>query len=391
MAKKKNKKKGFFRFRIKPFFWLSLILLLTSQVLVSVYKYEEVPVNLRFAYDHVLRLRNTYLRYLPMDRYEAKDFVSQDSHNDMRIYFAPSESILDGLLQFLDKADESIELCVFELEHKKIVAKLIEKHEAGVKVRVLMDSNYLKNEELRDLEQAGVEVIGDERSALMHNKFVIIDKEYVWTGSMNFTYTGVGRNDNNALSLRSKELAENYSAEFEEMWDSNHHVIGFGIRSPKNTVHPRISLANYDLITAFAPEDGVLKRLLREVSFAKKSIKVMAFALTSKDLAKALIAKMKAGVKVQIHLDDGAVTMNGSQYSYLKRAGLDINISQNRRGKMHHKLIIVDDQTVVTGSYNFSKSAEKKNDENTLIIKSREVGQIYAREFSRCWRGVKGY
>lgn len=390
MAKKK-KSQGFFRFRIKPFFWLSVFLFVASQVVVTVYKYEEVPPKLRFAYDQALKLRNSYLVYLPIDRYEAKEFVSNDAQNDMRIYFAPSKSILEGLLQMLDRAKSSIEVCVFELEHKKIVRKLIEKHEEGVRVRVVMDSNYLKNEELRELEDAGVELVGDNRSAFMHNKFVVVDKKHVWTGSMNFTYTGVGKNDNNALSLVSEELAENYLTEFEEMWQSSKRQIGFGIRSPRNTVHPRLSLANYDLITAFSPEDGVLKRLLREVSLSQKSIKIMAFAITSKDLSEALVAKQKSGVKVQVLVTRGAVSLRGSQFDYLKKNGIEMNISANRRGKMHHKVMIVDDQTVVTGSYNFSKAAEKTNDENTLIIKSKEVGKIYAREFSRCWRGVKGY
>ena len=391
MAKKKNKSKGFFRFRIKPFFWLSVILILASQVLVTTYKYEEVPPKLRFAYDQALRVRNSYLLYLPIDRYEAQEFVSNDSHNDMRIYFAPSVSILDGLLQFLDRAKESIDLCVFDLKHKKIVEKLIEKHEEGIHVRIIIDNYSLKNDEIRKLEKAGLEFIHDNRSALMHNKFVIVDQEQVWTGSMNFTYTGVGKNDNNALRISSKRLAMNYTREFNEMWHSSVKTPGFGIRSPAKTPFNEISLANYDLFTAFSPEDGVLSQLEKEVNLAQESIKIMAFVLTSKDLADELIKRHKAGVKVQVHVARMAVSIGGSQFDYLKKNGIEMNISRNRSGKMHHKVIIIDDQTVVTGSYNFSKAAEKTNDENTLIIKSKEVGEIYAREFSRCWRGVKGY
>jgi phosphatidylserine/phosphatidylglycerophosphate/cardiolipin synthase-like enzyme len=52
---------------------------------------------------------------------------------------------------------------------------------------------------------------------------------------------------------------------------------------------------------------------------------------------------------------------------------------------MHHKVIIIDDQIVVTGSYNFSQSAKTRNDENTLIIHSPEIAEIYKQEFERVW------
>ena len=58
---------------------------------------------------------------------------------------------------------------------------------------------------------------------------------------------------------------------------------------------------------------------------------------------------------------------------------------------MHHKVIIIDDETVITGSYNFSRNAERSNDENILIIKNKEIAREFNREFRRCWRGTKGY
>ena len=58
---------------------------------------------------------------------------------------------------------------------------------------------------------------------------------------------------------------------------------------------------------------------------------------------------------------------------------------------MHHKVILIDGETVITGSYNFSKNAETSNDENILILKNREIAGAFLREFRRCWTGIKGY
>ena len=71
--------------------------------------------------------------------------------------------------------------------------------------------------------------------------------------------------------------------------------------------------------------------------------------------------------------------------------GIKIAMSPNRSGKMHHKVIIIDDETVITGSYNYSKNAENSNDENILIIKNAKIASRYFKEFKRCWRGTKGY
>ena len=74
----------------------------------------------------------------------------------------------------------------------------------------------------------------------------------------------------------------------------------------------------------------------------------------------------------------------GGEYERLLENGADVRLDGNRRG-MHHKVILIDDQILITGSYNFSNNAKARNDENTLIIHSPEVGAIYRQEFERVW------
>ena len=83
---------------------------------------------------------------------------------------------------------------------------------------MVVESDNLDEIEIQELEQAGIEVLGDRRESLMHNKFVVIDGLEVWTGSMNFTVNGAYRNDNNLIHIRSTQIGRELHVEFEEMF-----------------------------------------------------------------------------------------------------------------------------------------------------------------------------
>ena len=77
-----------------------------------------------------------------------------------------------------------------------------------------------------------------------------------------------------------------------------------------------------------------------------------------------------------------ALSNTGGEYQNLLENGIDVRLDGNPKS-MHHKVIIIDGEIVVTGSYNFSKSAKTKNDENTLILHSPEIAELYIEEFER--------
>ena len=78
----------------------------------------------------------------------------------------------------------------------------------------------------------------------------------------------------------------------------------------------------------------------------------------------------------------------GGEYERLLENGLNVRLDGNPRG-MHHKVILIDDRIVITGSYNFSNNAKTRNDENTLIVYSAEIAALYRQEFERVWREAK--
>jgi phosphatidylserine/phosphatidylglycerophosphate/cardiolipin synthase-like enzyme len=135
----------------------------------------------------------------------------------------------------------------------------------------------------------------------------------------------------------------------------------------------------------FAPEDKVASRLIPVLSAARESVRFMAFSFTSSDIADALIRLARRGVSVEGVVEGRSADAAYGQYDRLKKAGIPVWKDGNPY-LLHHKVFIVDGETVVLGSYNFSGNAEKDNDENLLIIHNAEVAQAFLGEYGRVWQ-----
>lgn len=302
------------------------------------------------------------------------------------IYFAPSNSLnplsLDRRLkQFLSSAKKSLYCAFYEFEWQEAAEILVKQHQAGVDVRIVSDADYKDRPAIQTCIKAGIPVIFDEREPFMHNKFCVADGERVWTGSTNVTENCLFRNNNNSLWLESAELADDYTTEFGELFAKK-----FGGRSPRNTPHPIVTIDGYTLECYFAPEDDVEEQIVSEIRTAQRGIDVMAFSFTSKPIAEAMAKRIKDGVTVRSLFDDRAMGAEASRDDYLASQGARVFKDANRYA-MHDKIIIIDGETVVTGSYNFTASANAKNDENALILHDPEAARIYTREFERLIAG----
>lgn len=366
---------------------LTLVVLFALQLVLTFVPYEQVPSGARPVYNELVAFRNRLVLRsgLPISTYRASARVVNGDAN-VEIFFAPSPGIDDELAGFIDGAQESVLVCIYDLDLPNVVEALVAARARGADVRLIVDSDNKLHAALRPLLAAGILIVGDERSAIMHDKFVVVDEQRLWTGSYNFTHNGTTRNDNNALIIDSPLLAANYVIEFDEMWNGN-----FGPTSPPNTVNPRLRFSELEVRTFFAPEDRVMEALVDLVAEAEGSIDVMAFSFTSDALAQELVNRRADGLAVRCLFDYTQAQSEYSQDEALAKAGIEVRISRNRRGVMHHKVIIVDQRYVVTGSFNFSRNADTSNDENLLILDSPVIAAIYGEEFRRCWDGVKGY
>jgi phosphatidylserine/phosphatidylglycerophosphate/cardiolipin synthase-like enzyme len=285
------------------------------------------------------------------------------------------------LAESIRQARLSVEVAAYDLDLWSIRDVLLEAYQRGVAVRMVTDSDNLDEDEIRDLRTVGVPVRGDRREGLMHNKFVIIDSATVWTGSMNLTINSAYRNNDNLIALHSSALARNYSAEFNEMFDEDR----FGPGSPANTPDPRLEINGSPVEVYFSPEDGVETEIIRLIRSARRSIRFMLYSFTSDPIAAAILAQSEAGLEVSgIFEAEQAHSNRGTEYDKLLAAGLDVWLDGNPRN-MHHKVLIIDERIVLTGSYNFTNNARTLNDENLLVIEQPELAAAYTREFERLY------
>lgn len=286
-----------------------------------------------------------------------------------------------SLATAIDQARLSVDVAIYDLNLWSLRDALISAHGRGVDVRLVTDSDNMDEQEVQELKGAGIEVLGDRREGLMHDKFVIIDRSEVWTGSMNFTTGGGYLDNNNLVRLRSSKLAEDYTHEFEQMFIDDH----FGTNKTTGTPNPTLTVNGSQIEVYFSPEDGTLEHILMAVNAARENISFMAYSFTLDELSGVLIERAKSGVTVTGVFDEDQYHSNaGTEFDALINAGIDVRLDGNPR-LMHHKVIIIDHQTVITGSYNFSNNAEHKNDENTLIIHNQDIAAQFLAEFQQIY------
>ena len=280
------------------------------------------------------------------------------------------------LAEAIRDAHASIDIAIYDLNLWNIRDALLDAQRNGVVVRMGVESDNLDRNEFQDLIEAGIPVLGDRHEAFMHNKFIVIDRYQVWTGSMNMTLNGAYHNDNNLVQINSTQLAENYLVEFEEMFTEDL----FGNESPSNTPNPHIELNGTPIETYFSPDDGVQSQIVNLINNAQESVYFMAFAFTADPISLALLNADARGLDVSGVIERGQSNNMGSDYQALVNAGLNVILDSNPKN-MHHKVIIIDEQIIITGSYNFSRAAEERNDENVLILYNSEIAEIYLEEF----------
>lgn len=279
----------------------------------------------------------------------------------------------------IEEARLSVDLAVYSFSLWSIRDALLDAQRRGVQIRIVMESSNRDRDVPQELIDAGISILGDRREGLMHDKFVIIDRSEVWVGSMNFTIGGGYQDNNNLIRIRSQKLVENYQTEFDEMFVGDH----FGPDTVSDTPNP-VTFVNGTMIeTYFSPDDGVSDVIVDLVSDADESIYFMAYSFTSDPISEAIQSRARDGVSIAGVMDHSQVASNqGGEYDVFVQAGLDV-VEDGIQGLMHHKVFIIDEQIVITGSYNFSRSAEERNDENILVIYNTDIAKAFLAEFQR--------
>ena len=300
-----------------------------------------------------------------------------------------------AIVKEINNTKESVDIACYTWEHiPAIMQALKAAHGRGVKIRVVYDTaidpanDYtvptsellsLSDENNTDLRLNQIAFT----SRLMHNKFMIFDSKVVTTGSMNYTITGLsGFNGNSILVIKSKEIADLYKAEFEQMLSGKFHEE----KSPLN-IQNKFIIGDNKIRIYFSPYDKTSQYIIPLINNAKQYIYIPAFVVTHDKIANAIINAKKRGIDVKIIIDANNYSSMHSKCPELRKNKIPVK-TENYAGKIHSKTMIIDDTYLIIGSMNFSASGERWNDENLIILESPKFAKTYKKFFEYLWSRI---
>jgi len=134
----------------------------------------------------------------------------------------------------------------------------------------------------------------------------------------------------------------------------------------------------------FSPGDTCLSAIITAINGAQSSLKICVFTISDDRITQAILQAHRRGIKVKILTDNEKLYDKGSDIRELKQAGVPVRVDITTN-HMHHKFAILDNQTVLTGSYNWTRSAALYNHENLIITNEKTLVTSFCREFDRLW------
>ena len=345
----------------------------------------------------------------PLEATEEVNVFFNKSVNTSLAWFQPAhgnEDLVARLLPHFNNARRSIDVVLYSLSGtpgNTLAAALVNAFNRGIKVRVICEDDNRNTTAFNTIAGSGIPLITDRfdpinnGQGLMHNKYFVIDGRggaaesvWVWTGSWNPTDPGTSSDFQNSIEFQDPSLATAYTLEFNEMWGSDTDVPNaansrFGVRKTNNTPH-RFVIGGKNVECYFSPSDQATSHIVSTINAAQHSVGFQLLTLTRAEIGSALVAKKQAGLKVRGDLDNG--TDQGTQYPYLVANGVDVRLKTGVSGLLHHKYGIFDaelpswDAVTITGSHNWTSSAENSNNENMVIVHDGNIANQYLQEFA---------
>jgi phosphatidylserine/phosphatidylglycerophosphate/cardiolipin synthase-like enzyme len=324
-----------------------------------------------------------------------------------------ADAVIARLAAFIRAAKQSLDIAVYDMRFSEplraqLASALRERAEAGVQIRFCYDGDKPVQPNVaagQDPAPAGtgalVQSLGYpwRRIAglkLMHSKFIVRDRRSVWTGSTNLTDDAFTLMENNILEIDSPALANSYTQDFEQLWEKEN----FEHTGNIHTVPVPLTYSNRpaEARVMFSPGCGleIDTEIARRVRAAQRRVRVCSLLINSGTLIGELGNLLRAGrvavdgiydrtQMAEVYLQWQDVPSNrwkiGALREIIARAGL---VGKNstpytptgRHDFMHNKVLVIDD-TVITGSYNFSRSAQF-NAENILFLESPALAETYS-------------
>ena len=319
----------------------------------------------------------------------------------------------DTLVAYINRAKSSLDIAVYQLSQSSGMADVVGALNAattrGVTVRLIYDGKVNASTSIGSLNSSVHTLASPSGSSynIMHNKFMIIDGNsstasdaLVWTGSTNWSLLMFQSDYNNTVILQDQPLAQAYIAEFNQMWGSatatpNANNSQFGPFKTATTAHT-FTIDGHQVELYFSPSDATNNQIVNAISTADKELFFGVYTFTESPNANGISAKYSTtGMTVKGIMDN--YSTGYSAYSILNPVmGGNLKIYNHGGTTYHNKMMIVDpdyptsDPLVLTGSHNWSVTADTKNDENTLIIHDSTVANLYLQSFAQNFIALGG-
>jgi phosphatidylserine/phosphatidylglycerophosphate/cardiolipin synthase-like enzyme len=343
--------------------------------------------------------------------------TSSKSSGDITIYFnqsvnnasstitdAITANVKDTIIAYINRAENTLDIANYNTGSLDIVNAINAAKTRGVDIRyIAADNTGTNNDELNNLSSSIPMIQRPNDGEVMHNKFLIIDvadfqKAKVVTGSVNHTENSCQEDFNNLVIVEDQSLANAYKIEFEEMWGSstltpNLTLSKFGADKQDNTPH-NFNIGGVPVELYFSPSDNVTTHIETAIRSANTEMQFAMLTFINNDLGDAVIDMHDAGVEIVGIIEN--VFYFGSEYNGLQNAGVEVYSHSGESYVLHHKYGIVDannvgsDPLIITGSHNWTNSAEEDYDENTLIIHDAVIANMYYEEFMARYQDVAG-
>jgi len=347
------------------------------------------------------------------------------------------------IVDFIAGARKKLDIAVQELDSTPIAKAILAASWLGVRVTLFLEQDYLRTPLKRDkatkvpippvpktgetpeqalervlwdeddtdlsenrrilaaLLRSDVEVRGDFNPGIFHQKFILRDFDRgtatkpgnpaLLSGSANFTWTDTHVNLNNVFVFRNAHIMREYESEFEQLRRGS-----FG-RGEHGDVPSVYTLSGATVKVLFAPDHTPELEFMKQML---KGTKEAAFAIFtfagSSGIDDTMLALARGGMKIRGVLDPGQASQRWAASKGLVHENIELFVPK-REGpfeelrKVHHKLMVIDEQVVVAGSFNYTQPANEFNDENLFVIGSPELGKHMKAEIERIIAGSRRY
>lgn len=328
-----------------------------------------------------------------------------------------SGKIDDTLVAYINRAKYTLDVCVYNFTStssglSNVANAINAAYSRGVKVRWIHNGTSVTANTGLTLINTAIPKLGSPNASgynIMHNKFLVIDANsadpadaIVWTGSTNWSVQQFEYDYDNVVIFQDSALAHTYRAQFNMMWGDT----GMTYNTATSKFGPdKTDMGRHNFIidgkpveVYFSPSDNTNNHIASTILTADKDLYFGLYVITDNTDADNIIARKNAGVYTAGILDAYVMSASGSEYTTLNSSLGSANLKVYNGGSYlyHNKYLIVDpsdacsDPVVLTGSHNWTFSANTQNDENTVIIHDATAANIYYQSFKADFASLGG-